>query len=226
MHGSVGLHSALAIKRQRNLRDQKRRQDRRFSSPKDSISGMPDVHRKKFKHIVPTDTAIASNIGMMHLGIIFLVLGIILLSSGMLSDNPIRGIHSGTWINELISSGIFAVLLGLFLLAVNRFTSDKEDKKLNEYVQNQLNRTKSGHYLDRDVITGGLKPRTNDNLSKHSFSGPSINFPIPHSPVTKQDQIQTDKSIPDNTRVNNDNNNNAHFSPITSDTRVLLDGSK
>lgn len=63
--------------------------------------------------------------------------------------------------NELVATGLFAVILGIFLLVLNCLISRKEEDDLEEYVQRQLTRSRSGHRLERDVETGGLKTRHN-----------------------------------------------------------------
>lgn len=83
---------------------------------------------------------------------------------------------SQTYWNELVATGLFAVILGIFLIVLNCLISKNEEDDLEEYVQRQLTRSKSGHILERDVETGGLMTRhhrrmkqtlqTNDDLSQ------------------------------------------------------------
>ncbi|XP_017791039.1 PREDICTED: uncharacterized protein LOC108573163 [Habropoda laboriosa] len=166
MH-AVGLHSALAIKRQRKRRDEQRRAcERRYSaqsgesgltSPRAS-TGSLDHHPKHHKtgHGRPAagpgmlDTKMVTSVGMLHMGVVFLVLGAFLLMSGLLPGDLVTG---GWW---EVSIGSFSIFLGIFLMILNKVIARKEENDLEEYVQRQLTRTRSGHRLERDVETGGL----------------------------------------------------------------------
>lgn len=178
MH-AVGLHSALAIKRQRMRRDEQRRaRERRYSvqsgesgltSPRAS-TGSLDHHGRHHKGTHGgtrasgqgmLDTKVVTSIGMLHIGVVFLVLGAFLLMSGLLPGDLT---HWGTkatggWWNELVAVGLFAIFVGIFLIILNRVIAKKEEDDLEEYVQRQLTRSRSGHRLERDVETGGLTTR-------------------------------------------------------------------
>ncbi|XP_077262235.1 uncharacterized protein LOC143897428 [Temnothorax americanus] len=178
MH-AVGLHSALAIKRQRMRRDEQRRaRERRYSaqsgesgltSPRAS-TGSLNHHGRHHKSAHPggrasgqamLDTKVVTSIGMLHIGVVFLVLGGFLLVSGLLpGDLAHWGTKSsGGWWNELVAVGLFAIIVGVFLIVLNRVIAKKEEDDLEEYVQRQLTRSRSGHRLERDVETGGLTTR-------------------------------------------------------------------
>lgn len=177
MH-AVGLHSALAIKRQRKRRDEQRRaRERRYSaqsgesgltSPRAS-TGSLDHHPRHHKSGHPNrgagqgmlDTKVVTSIGMLHIGVVFLVLGAFLLMSGLLPGDLAQwGTKaSGGWWNELVAVGLFAIIVGVFLIILNRVIAKKEEDDLEEYVQRQLTRSRSGHRLERDVETGGLTTR-------------------------------------------------------------------
>lgn len=173
------MHSALAIKRQRMRRDEQRRaRERRYSaqsgesgltSPRAS-TGSLDHHGRHHKSTHGgsraagqgmLDTKVVTSIGMLHIGVVFLVLGAFLLMSGLLpGDLAHWGTKaSGGWWNELVAVGLFAILVGVFLIVLNRVIAKKEEDDLEEYVQRQLTRSRSGHRLERDVETGGLTTR-------------------------------------------------------------------
>jgi len=179
MH-AVGLHSALAIKRQRKRRDEQRRaRERRYSaqsgesgltSPRASTGSLDQHGRHHGKGTHGTvrhagqgmlDSKVVTSIGMLHIGVVFLVLGAFLLMSGLLpGDLAHWGTKaSGGWWNELVAVGLFAILVGIFLIILNRVIAKKEEDDLEEYVQRQLTRSRSGHRLERDVETGGLTTR-------------------------------------------------------------------
>ncbi|RZF34624.1 hypothetical protein LSTR_LSTR008649 [Laodelphax striatellus] len=180
MH-SMGLQSALAIRRQRKRREeQKKARDRRFSSqstesglgesrsscasPRNSIGSLDHrplksarsrANRKRAQKVVPQDKVVSS-IGMLHVGVVFIVLGSFLLASGLIPEDkdemgkPIKDI----WFNELVIAGITALSIGVFLIILNKIIAQKEDEDLTDYVSRQLTRSKSGHRLVRDVETG------------------------------------------------------------------------
>ena len=172
----MGLHSALAIKRQRKRREeQKRARERRFSSqstesgftsPRNSIGSL-DIASKRGRRYGgggnnatgdDVGSKVVTSIGMLHIGVVFLVLGAFLLVSGLLPGDLAQwgSESSGGWFNELVVTGAFALGIGIFLIILNRIISKREDDDLNEYVQRQLTRSKSGHRLVRDVETGCL----------------------------------------------------------------------
>ncbi|XP_045476000.1 uncharacterized protein LOC123681764 [Harmonia axyridis] len=158
MHGSAGLHSAMAIKRQRRIREQakKRERERRLSSRTSSIDSIDHPPSKKVSsRAPPSDPTLASGIGMLHIGVCFIVFGLFLVGSGLLPDDMMSWTTGGYW-NELVATGIFVICIGIFLLILNLIVSKKEEEDLNDYVQRQLTRSRSGHRLERDVETGCL----------------------------------------------------------------------
>jgi hypothetical protein len=101
---------------------------------------------------------VVTSIGMLHIGVVFLVLGAFLLVSGLLPTDITQwgSESSGGWFNELVITGGFALAIGIFLIILNKIISKREEEDLNEYVQRQLTRSRSGHRLVRDVETGCL----------------------------------------------------------------------
>jgi hypothetical protein len=176
----MGLHSALAIKRQRKRREeQKRARERRFSSqstesgftsPRNSIGSLDMQTRGRGRRYGDGDkkptgddvgSKVVTSIGMLHIGVVFLVLGAFLLVSGLIPGDLTRwsSESSGGWFNELVVTGGFALGIGIFLIILNKIISKREEDDLNEYVQRQLTRSRSGHRLVRDVETGCLTTR-------------------------------------------------------------------
>lgn len=78
-----------------------------------------------------------------------------------LTKPTILSLGNNSWWNELVATGLFAVILGIFLIVLNCLISKREEDDLEEYVQRQLTRSRSGHRLERDVETGGLTTRHN-----------------------------------------------------------------
>ncbi|XP_023017956.1 uncharacterized protein isoform X1 [Leptinotarsa decemlineata] len=164
MHGSAGLHSALAIKRQRRLREQakKRAAERRYSTRTNSMDSMEHAPRRgSFQP--PKDHVFATSIGILHLGVCFVVLGLFLIGSGLLPDDLVTWRGGGYW-NELVVTGIFVSSIGVFLIVLNKVVSKREEDELQDYVARQLTRSRSGHRLERDVETGCL---TTKNHKRH-----------------------------------------------------------
>ncbi|XP_028137868.2 uncharacterized protein LOC114332290 [Diabrotica virgifera virgifera] len=164
MHGSAGLHSALAIKRQRRHREQakKRAAERRLSNRTNSTDSIEHPPRRGSFH-PPNDTTFATSIGMLHLGVCFMVLGLFLIGSGLLPDDIVTW-SSGGWWNELVLTGIFVLAIGLFFIILNRIMSTREEEELEDYVSRQLTRSRSGHRLERDVETGCLTTKNHRRL--------------------------------------------------------------
>lgn len=217
----MGLHSALAIKRQRKRRaDMKKAKGRRYSiqstesglggsqssfaSPRNSLDGTERSKKKTMKSKV---TSFESNvgIGMLQIGVVFLVLGVFLLGSTLIPDDfddwSWQNIFTKkAWWNELVITGAFALLLGTFLIVLDRFISKKEEEEINEYVQGQLTRSRSGHRLVRDVETGNLIPRRtktltaiSDNLQQGEFDDvpAAVHSPKLKSPPPNGNQVFT-----------------------------------
>lgn len=193
MHGSAGLHSAMAIKRQRRLREQAKRRaaehrERRLSSRTSSLDSVDQHPKKIIRTAPPPDHKLATSIGMLHIGVCFLVFGMFLIGSGLLPDDMVTW-RGGGWWNELLATGLFVVALGIFLICLNRVMSKREEDDLNDYVQRQLTRSRSGHRLERDVETGGLTTKnTRRNLERKREDkerGLGEDIPVPHSPLNK-----------------------------------------
>lgn len=194
MHGSAGLHSAMAIKRQRRLREQAKRRaaeqrERRLSSRTSSLDSVEAHQPKKVVRTAPPpDHKLATSIGMLHIGVCFLVFGMFLIGSGLLPDDMVTW-RGGGWWNELVATGLFVIALGIFLICLNRVMSKREEDDLNDYVQRQLTRSRSGHRLERDVETGGLTTKNTRRILERKREdkerGLTEEIPVPHSPLNK-----------------------------------------
>ncbi|OAD58219.1 hypothetical protein WN48_00368 [Eufriesea mexicana] len=141
MH-AVGLHSALAIKRQRKRRDEQRRARERRYSAQSGESGLtsPRASTGSLDHQPRHHKSGHTNRSA---------------GQGML-DSKWGSKRSGSWWNELVAVGLFVVFIGMFLIILNKVIAKKEENELEEYVQRQLTRSRSGHRLERDPETGGL----------------------------------------------------------------------
>lgn len=188
MHGLAGLHSARAISRQRELRaKRKMERERRLSSRTDSIDSIDHQPQKQNLASLP-EHRLGASIGMLHIGICFLALGLFFVGSGLLPDDMMTWRTTG-FFNELVCTGLFVAALGILLIVLNRVMSRREEEDLNDYVQRQLTRSRSGHRLERDVETGGLQTKTTRRLLEKRREDREMGFddiPLPHSPLVKQ----------------------------------------
>lgn len=112
---------------------------------------------------------------MLHIGIVFIVFGVFLCGAGIIPDeamswnvfskvtlkylirNMLIHIHtltgsSSAWWNEVTCTGLFSFGLGLFLLILNCLISRKEEEDLEDYVQRQLTRSRSGNKYKYAVV--------------------------------------------------------------------------
>ncbi|KAG7302622.1 hypothetical protein JYU34_012569 [Plutella xylostella] len=179
MH-AVGLHSALAIRRERKRRAEAQRARERRHSVQSSESGVTSPHcstgsleRRRPRAPRSADQEVVSSVGMLHLGVVFLVLGLFLLASGLLPDNVTSwsSIGSVSWFNELVCSGMFALAIGVFLIALHKYLTKSEEDALEDYVQRQLTRSRSGHRLERDAETGGMHTKNARRVKAEAGAG-------------------------------------------------------
>lgn len=119
MHAVAGIHSAMAIKRQRHRREVAARERERRSSIHSSQSSLHGSTRRKYRHHAsgPTgsgmlDTKVVTSIGMLHIGVVFFVFGVFLLGAGLL-PNDMSGVNVGKAILQFIlcSRNIFTMRL-------------------------------------------------------------------------------------------------------------------
>lgn len=186
---AVGLHSALAIRRERKRRrEQQTARDRRYSSqidgsftPRGSITstdGRTRLDGKRNKSIL--GTKVMGNITMLHIGVVFTMLGLFFIVSSL-----IPGYMNPTDWEDMFGIGIFFFLCGIFLVFINRMITKKEDELLLEDVQNKLSRSRSGHRIVRDVESGALSPAKEtkpheDSLKPDTNYYDAINSPVPN----------------------------------------------
>lgn len=257
----MGLHSALAIKRQRRRREeQKKARERRFSSqstesglgesrsscasPRNSIGSLDrkkNPHRQ-FRSPKPAGgDKVVSSVGMLHIGVIFIVLGLFLIGSGLIPDDMDDWVKGYTWFNELLLSGIASLAVGIFLCILNKVITHKEEKNLAEYVSRQLTRSKSGHRLVRDVETGNLtsKKESRNKEEKMNILESEMNgdiTPVHFSPTLKSPPalsvstprsdleriLEEELSDKDHDHRHNSQQNNANYTPSEELRRELI----
>ncbi|CAD7086536.1 unnamed protein product [Hermetia illucens] len=250
MH-SVGIHSALAIKRQRKRRDEQRRAKERRYSIQSSESGdtLHSPHgstRRKFHHkhyasksnTAMLESQVVTSIGMLHIGVVFIVFGVFLLGAGIIPDDtPSWNMFgsSSSWWNEVTCTGLFSTGLGIFLLVLNCLISKKEEEDLEDYVQRQLTRSRSGHRLERDAETGvlttrhtrkalALKHDSFDNLSHSNVTPETSEMVTPTTPVGigNSGDMLLEKIMEEDSSYTDERNCGEIQSPVGNDKRYLL----
>lgn len=209
MH-SFGLQSALAIRRQRKRRAEIKRhiERRRLSSQsiesgihgsKSTVTSPTEYHgsigslsqgpRRRKKPPKMLDTKVASSIGMLHVGVVFLVLGLFLIGSGIIPDDYVSW-ASKNWVNELVITGLTSSLIGLFLIVLNHFINRKAESDLAAYVERQLTRTRSGRRLVPDAETGAMHTKQQHKARQQGQS----QIQQPNSPGSDLDQIAEEEA--------------------------------
>lgn len=206
MH-SFGLQSALAIRRQRKRRAELKRHERRrlssqsiesgihgskstVTSPTEfngSVGSLSHERRRKKRPPKMLDTKVASSIGMLHVGVVFLVLGLFLIGSGVIPDDYISW-GSKNWVNELVITGVTSSIIGLFLIILNHFINRKADSDLAAYVERQLTRTRSGKRLVADAETGAMHTKQQHRARQQGQSQQQ------NSPGSDLDQIAEEEA--------------------------------
>ncbi|XP_050538014.1 uncharacterized protein LOC126903683 [Daktulosphaira vitifoliae] len=236
MH-SFGLQSALAIRRQRKRRAElKRHMERRRLSSQSVESGIhdsrstvtsPTEHNGSFTHSrrrrkkppKMLDTKVASSIGMLHVGVVFLVLGLFLIGSGIVPDDYISW-NPKNWLNELVITGVTSSIIGLFLIILNHFIYRKAEDDLAAYVERQLTRTRSGRRLVPDAETGAMqtkqqfKARQQGQISQTNSPGSDLGQ-IAEEEATCSAYKPINQYDDSTERLNSDRLNNKHDRELT-----------
>ena len=144
MHAVQG---ALAVRRERNKRLQRRLSDKNKSlrngsggsrRPSDDVEGGEVVEQPR------EGTSMTS----FYIGVVFILLGFLLIFSSMIPANVVNA----DW-SKLLGVGVAFLIVGLLMVMVNRILSAQEDEELKTYVSTRLGRTRSGQVLCRSRNT-------------------------------------------------------------------------
>ncbi|XP_066965275.1 uncharacterized protein [Macrobrachium rosenbergii] len=149
------VQSALAIRRQRSRReDKKRAKERRasgasLSTPRPSVVSLDG---RVYFNEERENKRLFGQVTMFHVGSVFILIGLMLTFTSLVpgyvkSTTPERR-------SDLLGTGCFFVFLGGVLTTISRFVSNNEEKELNQYIKGRLSRSKSGHRLVRDAESG------------------------------------------------------------------------
>ena len=146
------IQSALAIRREREKREQRRlsRIQRSSSkSPRDSdvsnLESNPEA-RPVAPEVPEPPKPESSSLTAFHLGVVFILLGFLMVFSAMITDSMVEG----DW-SHLLGVGVTFIMVGLIMVMVNRIISAREEEELAKYVSQRLARTRSGYHIGRDL---------------------------------------------------------------------------
>jgi len=84
---------------------------------------------------------VMGTITMFHVGSVFLLLACFLILGAVMTS------ESRQETAELVGTGVICLIIGLFLVVLNRFYGQKEEDDLANYVEQRLGRSRSGQRL-------------------------------------------------------------------------------
>ena len=124
----------------------------------------------------------SSSVTAFHLGVVFILIAFLLLFSGLISRSRSERALDSDW-STLIGVGIALLLIGLFMVMVNRILTEREEEELAKYVHHRLARTRSGHALalretesgEEDILAAHLQQHRHRH--RHLSSGDFWNGP-------------------------------------------------
>ena len=155
------MQGALAIRREREKRE-KRKQSRiersNSKSPRtsdvsnlekgcvaaDGANGDGDGSRPLTEPPKPPKPE--SSLTAFHLGVVFILLGFLMVFSAMISNQMMEG----DW-SHLLGVGVTFIMVGLIMVMVNRIITAREEEELAKYVSTRLARTRSGYHIGKDL---------------------------------------------------------------------------
>ena len=142
MHAVQG---AMAIRRARQKRAQRRQSDKRRQQKGDDGSRRPSCMSRDVESATPDKPKPGTSMTSFYIGIVFMLFGFLLIFSSMVPANVVNA----DW-SRLLGVGVTFLLIGLLMVMVNRILSAQEDEELKRYVAGRLARTGSGQVLCRN----------------------------------------------------------------------------
>ena len=153
------VQSAMAIRNERGKREQRRLSKIRRESGVGSSTSEGASHRPSVTSLgsvgeevipAPSDKS-DSTLTTFHMGIVFILLGFLMIFSSMLPSSLIKA----DW-SRLLGVGVAFIFIGLIMVMVNRIITAKEEEELSKYVKQRLSRTRSGQAFVGDPECGNL----------------------------------------------------------------------
>lgn len=148
------IQGAMAIRRERQRREQKRSSQIKRTSTKNSRGGSQSPRPSECSVNIPQPPPkTESSLTAFHLGVVFILLGFLMVFSSMVSNSVVEA----DW-SHLLGVGVTFIIVGLIMVMVNRIITAREEEELARYVSGRLSRTRSGHALVRDLEPGESRP--------------------------------------------------------------------
>jgi len=155
------VQSAMAIRNERGKREQRRMSKIRRESGVGSITSTNGSasHRPSVTSLGTVGEAVIpapsdksdSTLTTFHMGIVFILIGFLMIFSSMLPSSLIKA----DW-SRLLGVGVAFIFIGLIMVMVNRIITAKEEEELSKYVKQRLSRTRSGQAFVGDQECGNL----------------------------------------------------------------------
>ena len=145
------MHGARSIRLERQKRKKRRKSRIERSNSKSSRnsyvsnlekgeagqSNLPDP---------PKPPKPESSLTAFHLGVVFILLGFLMVFSAMITNS----VMEGNW-SHLSGVGLTFIVVGLIMVMVDRSLTAREEEELAEYGTTCLVRTRSGYLIGRDL---------------------------------------------------------------------------
>lgn len=133
------IQGAMAVRRARE-----KRETRRSSQKQNRLDGDGDGESQLSLEFVDKAPKTESCMTAFHLGVVFILLGFLMVFSSMISGS----VKESDW-SQLLGVGATFIIVGLVMVMVNRIITEKEEEELTRYVHHRLARSRSGHALVR-----------------------------------------------------------------------------
>ena len=162
------VQSAMAVRRQRdrweeNKKSKSRRESQgSMSTPRDSLVS---IDGKVYFDEKNKQKTMFGQMTMFHVGSVFIVIGLMLVITALMPAYAESASQKRK--NDILGTGSVFVFIGCILTTVSRFISNNEERELNEYIQNRLARSKSGHRLVREAESGLPTPTRERRFKPH-----------------------------------------------------------
>ncbi|MCL4155419.1 UNVERIFIED_CONTAM: hypothetical protein GTU68_066426 [Idotea baltica] len=167
------VQSALAVRRQRSRREEVRKAKQRRESSASVLStprhSVVSIDGSVYFDDTKESKRVLSYVTMFHVGGVLILIGLMLVITSLM-PSYVKS-TSAERRNDLLGTGSFFVILGGLLTTISRFISNHEEKELNDYIQGQLARSKSGHRLVRHAEGGDTPSRERRHHGKASENG-------------------------------------------------------
>jgi len=158
------IQSAMAVRMEREKRHQRRLSKIRRESgagagqgssiictKRQSVASTATLEETPEAMVRPPPDKSESMVTTFHLGIVFILLGFIMILSSMIPSSIIKA----DW-SRLLGVGVAFIFIGLIMVMVNRIITAREEEELSQYVKQRLSRTRSGQPFVRNSVCGNI----------------------------------------------------------------------